>query len=223
VIRRAGYFFAVVFAFAVAAFWKTYVVDPGQHGEPWTHVHAALMVLWFAVLVAQPFLIKREYRALHRALGRVSYVLVPALAASILLLMHARLQGGPVGEGARFYFLPFGMVILLVVPWALAVKHRRELALHARYMICTAFAVFDPVLGRVLYFYGPKLPSPGYASLIAYLAIAAILVALIVRERGRYAPYPVMLALTTLVFGLFATFARTGMWRDVVAGFRAIG
>lgn len=222
--RRAGYWFVALFALAVAAFWKSYVVQPASFAEPYTHIHAALMVAWFGILIAQPFLIRRERRSTHRLLGRISYVLVPALALSILLVMHARIRAlGPLGADARFFWLPFGMTILLVVPWALAVKHRREVGLHARYMICTAFAVFDPIIGRVLYFAGVELPSPDYGPLVSYLAIAAFLVALIVRDRAGRRVYLFMLALTTLVFAGFATFARGETWRIIVDWFGAIG
>ena len=219
-IRTAGYYFIALFALSLAAFMKTYFVRPSQFREPYTHLHAALMIAWFGILIAQPFLIRREYRAAHRLLGRISYVLVPVLASSILLLAHARISAlGSLGADARFFFLPFGMTILLVVPWALGVRHRHDVGLHARYMICTAFAVFDPVLGRLLYFYGPALPTPDTASLIAYLAAAAVLVALMLRDRRGRRVYAFMLVLVTLVFGGFATVARSDAWHDAVAWF----
>jgi hypothetical protein len=218
VFRRAGYAFIVVFALALLAFWKSYVTRPSSFGDPYTHVHAALMVAWFAILIAQPFLIRREHRAAHRLLGRISFALVPLLAASILLLAHARIRAiGPLGADARFFFLPFGMTVLLVVPWALAVKHRRTVALHARYMICTVFAVVDPVLGRILYFYFPPLPSQDHATLASYLVTAGLLAALYTRERSpRPRPFAVMLVLATVIYGVFATFARTDTWRVFV-------
>ena len=219
--RRAGYYFIALFALSVAAFAKSYGASPSSFNA-YTHVHAALMVAWFGILIAQPFLIRREYRAAHRLLGRISYALVPLLAVSVLLLAHVRITAiGPLGADARFFFLPFGMTIVLVVPWALGVWHRRDVGLHARYMICTAFAVFDPVIGRLLYFYGPKLPTPDTASLIAYLCAAAVLVTLVLRDpRGRRV-YLFMLVLVTLVFGGFATIARTQTWHDIVEWYGA--
>jgi hypothetical protein len=83
-------------------------------------------------------------------------------------------------------------------------------------MICTVFAVFDPIIGRLLYFYFPPLPTPQTATLVSYLVTASVLVTLIVRERqqrvGRHV-FPFMLGLATLVYALFATFARSETWK----------
>jgi hypothetical protein len=103
--------------------------------------------------------------------------------------------------------------------------HRKTVALHARYMMCTALGLVDPVVGRVLYFYGPALPDDHYAQLISYLVSAGALVALIVRERhqraGRVA-FPVMLAVTTIVYGLYFSLAHTELWVDFAWWFRGL-
>jgi hypothetical protein len=87
VFRYAGYYFAGVLALAVLAFAKSYVVQPTSFGEPYTHVHAALMVAWFGILIAQPFLIRRERRAAHRLLGRISFVLVARVPRDALAVL----------------------------------------------------------------------------------------------------------------------------------------
>jgi len=223
--RASGYYFLGLFALALLAFWKSYVTHPTSF-DPYTHAHAVLMVGWFAILIAQPFLIRRERRATHRVLGRISFVLVPCLAASILLLTHVRVRAAPsLPADARFFFLPFGMTILLVVPWLLAIKHRHVVALHARYMICTAFAVIDPIVGRISYFYFPPLPAPDYAPLVSYTLSAGVLIALIIREReqrvGR-GVFPFVLVLATVVYAGFFTLAKTDAWLAFIRWFGSL-
>lgn len=225
--RAAGYYFVGLLALVILAFWKTYVVRPTAF-DIYTHVHAALMVGWFALLIAQPFLARGPRRPLHRALGRLSYGLVPLLIVSILLLAHARTRAVPsdaLPAVAKFFFLPFGMSILFAVPWGLAIVHRREVGLHARYMIATGLAVLDPICGRIVAFYFPPLPDPTLPTLVSYLVTVVILVTLIVRERAQRAgrqAFPRILVLATIVYASFFTFARTGPWLAFIRWFREL-
>ena len=225
--RTSGYCFLGLFALSLLAFWKTYVTHPTSF-DPYTHVHAVLMVGWFAILIAQPFLIRRERRATHRVLGRISFALVPLLVVSIILLTHARVTAVPAADlaaEANFFYLAFGMSVLLLVPWLLGIKHRHTVALHARYMIATSLAVLDPVLGRILAFYFPRLPSRDVYTLISYLVTAAILAVLIVREReqrvGR-GVFPFVLVLATLVYAGFFTLGRTDAWLAFIRWFGSL-
>jgi uncharacterized membrane protein len=55
------------------------------------HLHGFLMLAWMALLIVQGGLIRGGNRALHRALGRVSHVLVPLIVISTLWVLHLRL------------------------------------------------------------------------------------------------------------------------------------
>ncbi len=222
--RNAGYYFIALFALVLIAFAKTYGTSPTSF-DPYTHVHAVLMVGWFGILIAQPFLIRREHRATHRLLGRISYVLVPLLAISILLLTHARIStvaAAALAGEAHFFYLPFGMTIAFLAAWLLGVRHRHTVALHARYMIATSLATIDPVLGRILAFYFPPLPYRDLYTLLSYAVTGGVLVLLIVRERrqrvGR-AAFPIMLLVFTLVYAGFFTLAKTDAWLAFIRWF----
>ena len=226
--RNSGYFFIGLLGLTLLAFWNTYVaIFPGSF-DPYTHIHAALMLAWFALLIAQPFLIRGDYRRIHRALGKLSYGLVPAIAIATALLAHQRITSVPdeaLDETAKFFFLPPGMMALFVFAYALAIIHRKTAALHARYMMCTFLAAVDPVVGRLVGIYGPPLPDDRYAQLVSYLVCVAALGALIIRERhqraGR-AAFPTMLVATTIVFGLFFTWAHTASWVDLTRWYRGL-
>ncbi len=59
------------------------------------------MLAWFGMLITQPFLIRAGRRTQHRALGKVSYVLVPLIALATISLAPPGCKssgGGPTGR-----------------------------------------------------------------------------------------------------------------------------
>jgi hypothetical protein len=52
------------------------------------HIHFTLMVLWIAMLITQPFLIKYKKLTIHRTLGKISYVLVPLVLISAFFMIR---------------------------------------------------------------------------------------------------------------------------------------
>src|SRR5690606_29901690 len=63
------------------------------------HIHGAIMLLWMAFLIVQPWLISRKEYRVHKAIGRFSLVLAPLLMLSIFLVSkttyHINLQALP--------------------------------------------------------------------------------------------------------------------------------
>jgi hypothetical protein len=127
-----------------------------------------LMTLWIFMLITQPFLIKYHKRALHRLIGRISYVLVPVLLIFAFLAMrleyyrhldeiHQQVTKGlkiytdaevlqqaaksPIGI---FYFTWFALF------YTLAIVNRRTSSLHARYMLATSLTLLGPTVDRIL-------------------------------------------------------------------------
>lgn len=213
--RHAGYVGLLLLAAAGLAFWPRYLSRlPAADG--YTHAHALLMTAWCGLLVAQPFLVRARRLDWHRALGRLSYALVPALAIVALLLTHARLRAVPAGDlraEALNFYLPLSMTALFVFAYVLAVVFRRQAALHARFMMCTPLSAVDPVLGRILGFYLPPL-DVSY-QLLTFGLVDLILLALIVGERrqarGRWA-FPLMLGVSLLAHTLFFVYAPGDAW-----------
>ena len=202
---------------AVFGFWKPYFGRfPGA--DPLTHVHVGLMLAWFALLLLQPLLVLRGRRDLHRTLGKAGYVLVPAIVATAVLMGRQKIATAPpdaFGFAAMVLFLGLGTSALFTVLWGLAMRHRRDPALHARYMVATALTLLDPALARVMIFWA-RPPGVQDLQMVSYGAISAILIALIVLERkaprGRGA-FPVVLALFVLMYVLCRTFAFSPAWQ----------
>lgn len=175
------------------------------------------------MLVAQPLAIRNRQLGWHRALGRASYAVAPLVVASMVLLAHSKMPGVPPAELPGFY-VPLSLAGLFALSYALAIVNRRTTALHARFMVCTALTLIDPVGVRLLYW---AYPTPGFRyQWITFLLTDLVFLALIWRERhtraGR-AVFPAMLvifAIAQLVFLL--NLYELAPWQSFIRWFAAL-
>ena len=175
--KIASIILAVSAPLVVVAFWPLYFSRPFAAIDLYTHFHALTGSLWFVLLIAQPLSIHYRRLALHRALGRCSYVLAPLFVLAGVLLSHHRLASMSdetfAAEGYSHY-LPFYASVVFAAAYALGLRYRRVPKAHGRFMLLTAMPLVDPVIGRVLFFYFPPLPSPWlYQAVTFTLATAA--------------------------------------------------
>jgi hypothetical protein len=219
---------AVSAPLVVVAFWPLYFSRPFAAIDPYTHFHALTGSLWFILLIAQPLSIHYRRMALHRALGRCSYVLAPLFVLAGVLLSHHRLASmSDVTFAAEGYshYLPFYASVVFAAAYALGLLYRRVPKAHGRFMLLTVIPLVDPVIGRVLFFYFPPLPSPSLYQAVTF-ALATALAGLLVfsyraQPGARRALVTYFSLLVTLEVGWF-TFALTGPWLNVVAWFRSL-
>lgn len=200
-LARSGPWFAGMLLLALVAFWPTYLSRLGV-SSGYTHVHAILATMWLSMLIAQPVLVRRRNLDRHRALGRFSYALAPAIVISVVLLAHSRitgLEGEAFGIQSYVLWLQVSLVGLFALSYGLAVATRRTMALHARFMICTGLTLIDPIVIRVM-FWADATPTWNYQWLTFGLT-DLVLVTLIWLERdaprGRWV-FPTMLVVFVL-------------------------
>ncbi|MGZ8348782.1 MAG: hypothetical protein ACXWU2_02035 [Allosphingosinicella sp.] len=228
IFPRAGYWFLALLALALIAFWPSYFSLLPFGPDRYAHFHAVAVVAWLLLLIAQPFLISRGRRRLHRGLGRISFGLVPLIVLTATLLAHARfaaLDESRFREEGHSLYLPAIAVVLFLVCYALAMWHRRDMLLHARYMVATALPLIDPIVARLLGFYTPVPFGPMLYPFIGYAITDLVLAVLIWRDRGR--PRARRAFLTLLPVFLLAhagwfTLAQTGPWFAFAAWFRSL-
>ncbi|MBU8975252.1 MULTISPECIES: hypothetical protein [unclassified Lysobacter] len=207
-------------ALAVAGFWPSYVRRIGE-ADAVTHLHAALMMSWFAMLFVQPWLVRTRRLALHRQVGKFSYALVPAIVLTCLWLSRIRMAAAtPQSFGFQTFilYLAIGAATILLLSWALAIYHRRDTALHARYMVGTTLTLLDPALARLL---ATTMPGLGPAiPLISFGLLFLILGVLIWRDRGRHgqSAFIVLTVLFAIHFALMQVLPRTTAWQDFARG-----
>jgi len=200
-LARSWKYFAGFLLLALLAFWPTYLSQP-RASSPYTHFHAATAAAWMLLLVAQSWAIGARRVGQHKAFGKASYALAPLVLVSMLLLAHSRIQGLP-GEAyaiqTYILYLQVSLAVLFGLSYGLAIWNRRSVALHSRFMICTALTLVDPVVIRLVFWLDPT-PEWNYQWLTFGLTYL-VLVILIWLERGNRAGravFPAMLAVFIL-------------------------
>ncbi len=203
--KHIGLLFWTVLLVVALGFWKTYFgLFPGFVGVPisW-HFHAAMLLLWFAMLIAQPVLIRARRFAMHRLLGRLSFGLVPLVVLSMLVVTRGQFVrfAGVVSarQNLADLFIPLTQTLLFAAFYGLAMAHRRQPKVHLRYVVASSLVFLSPALGRL-----PALWSGASFStdsiIVSFLVPDVVLLALIGFDlRGgqdkHSRPYVVSLAL----------------------------
>ena len=143
-------------AITLVAFWPGYFSKLGG-AKYHIHVHAIGAVLWTMLVAAQSWSIAAGQRGLHRTAGLASFVLFPLFLVGGMLSYQAEavpLVATP-GSPDNIYIGPFGFFDGLAnIGFAVLVhgglKYRRNVQLHARYMVATLLFLVCPLLFRVL-------------------------------------------------------------------------
>jgi hypothetical protein len=179
--RASPFFFAALLLAAIPAFWPSYLFPKKYEADWHVHLHGIAMFLWMLLLIVQATLATRGGLAAHRALGKTSFVLVPVVVASTLLLAHYRMRSGINPELLYFFYVQVALLVQFLGAWFFAIANRRMSQVHMRFMVCTALALVDPILARLLYIHLGI--EPPLMQLITYGVIDLVLVALIVQDR----------------------------------------
>jgi hypothetical protein len=164
--HSAGYAFIALVVLVVAGFWRSYFSTLGT-APTWFHIHGVLMMTWLALLVIQPFLVKKQRLEWHRRLGRISYLVFPLLVVSVLVMLHRGLKRFP-DNGFTDIISVIRDVVVLVTAYSIAIIYRKDFAIHARAMTMTGVACIEPALGRLV---GTNIVALVVLSLIGLLVI----------------------------------------------------
>ncbi|HEY8051255.1 MAG TPA: hypothetical protein VIE42_00425 [Steroidobacteraceae bacterium] len=191
--RNVGCFLLVLVPIFVAGFWIPYLSEIPKFESsitPAVHVHAVLLFSWIGLLVVQPFAIRYQAFALHRLLGKASFILmsmiVPFALAMIWKEYHEKISAGTTMATARnAELISAAQLAVIVGVYVLAIIRilRRDVAAHMRYMICIALFLLPPGLARTLgYWFGVGQTT---AQTVCLAAIDLCLAALILFDRRR--------------------------------------
>lgn len=192
--KYLGYFLLLLIPLIFGGFYKTYFQPfPNftKNIDAYIHIHAIIAATWVAILIVQPFLIVQKKVALHRTVGKLSYVVFPLLIISFIPRIIKTYNAGDFA----YLFFPLGDGSLLILFYALAIYYKRKTAKHMRYMIASALVLLGPTVGRI----GPTLL--GWSELLTqnvqYGIIYFILISLILYDRKnkrKFQPYLVAIA-----------------------------
>jgi len=229
--RHAWLFIVALLAATVFAFWRSYfgVLPTSPVGF---HIHGVTATLWMLLLLAQSWTPHHGQLAVHRLLGRMTFVAAPLFGAGAMGVMHSMAAGTAGGNpfyalwGAKLAVLDalaFGAVLYAI---AMALRHRRTVRLHAGYMLSSALPLLSPVLGRVfnqtvpgLIVHGPQdFPVFGGGVQLANLVAGLIALWLWRRDPRHGRPWAIALGVVVVQIAAFQVVAADGAWRAAFEG-----
>jgi hypothetical protein len=188
-------------ALIVAGFYPSYFAALQEHGAV-NHFHALSATAWVLLLMAQAVLAARRRFAWHRPLGQASYAIAPLVAVSGLMVLQVAFgRDDPFHQtfGKALVWESGTALLGFVAAYALAIRHRRNVQLHARWMLATVIFVMPSALARLLGNWVFPEGWPFRANIYGAYGLCQFLVgALIVQDLRRsrpLLPFPVVLLL----------------------------
>lgn len=228
--RRAHWYLLGLFLLAILAFWPAYLSKFTTSSYEF-HAHGITASLWMLLLAAQSWTAGRADRSIHRKLGLVSLVLFPMFLAGgvgIFLGMAQRF----VGDASPFYglfaprlaWLDFVAVGGMAYFFFQALRLRRKVHPHSRYMLATVFFLIPPIIGRLMPILPPITPAGphelwklGIGFQLANALTAALAFWLAVRSGKHGRPFHEAAAFTLVGALLFQFVGGTAIWRSTFA------
>jgi hypothetical protein len=228
--RYAHWYVLALFPLAAFAFWPSYVSQFRTAGAE-MHAHGITASLWMALLAFQSWTIHHGKRQAHRAAGMLSLALFPLFLAggvAIFLGMAKRfaVEASPfhVMYAPRLAWLDVASVIGIAAFYFLALKHRRKVHVHSRYLLATALFLIPPILSRLspilppLAMDGPSdLYKLGYGVMLSCAITVGIALVLAMRPMKHGRPFIAAAGLVGISMILFESVGRWPAWQALFA------
>ncbi|MFC0590186.1 hypothetical protein ACFFF7_12235 [Novosphingobium aquiterrae] len=154
--RHAHYYVGLVLLVILAGFWASYW-SPIATVPTAFHFHAVSAVAWLTLLIVQSVSIHRRANALHKQLGLASLALFPFLILGLVMIMDVAAQRFAARESPFVLHnspsFGIGTAIAIAAYLTLfyqALKTRRNVRLHAGYMLATPLILFESPFSRVI-------------------------------------------------------------------------
>lgn len=156
------YVFIVFLLFAVSAiiaFWPSYYSRLNEAMSTVIHLHGIGMSLWLLILIVQAVLARFKQFKIHKYVGWLSYLVLPFIVVSTLVLLHQLLNGvNRLSESTMsFMALVILSLFVFVTTYLLAIYHKKTSLVHARYMVATIFPLVTPISDRIVSRHYPSM------------------------------------------------------------------
>lgn len=220
--KHAHWYFLLVMGITALAFFPSYFQRLSKTDAS-HHFHGITATLWLLMLVVQPFLHRNGWMNGHRWLGKFSLVLAPLVVIGAYTMIGSMMiakDSYPHIIPYQLAFIDFFTLLLFVYFYSLAIFYRRNLQLHARYMVCTVLGPLIPTLTRVLFII-PAVNSFSKSLNLSYIIVELILLILIwddKRQGSFHKPYVIAMVLF-VVQHVLMNFAPSWLWwRNLLDG-----
>jgi hypothetical protein len=169
----------IVAGFGPTFYFRAWSATPSLTGLLWAH--GLLMSAWLALFLAQAGLVASGRIGVHRRLGAISAVLVPALVVvGVLTVQAAGRRGVSPAPGVTplmFMAVPLVSILLFAVLVALALRYRRRRPdAHKRLMLLATLSILTPGIARIPFAPLHDRGLPAFFALNLLLVLACIAV-----------------------------------------------
>jgi hypothetical protein len=217
--RNLGFVLIVLLPIFIAGFWIPYFSGIPNFDASITaavHIHAVLLFCFLALLIVQPLAIRYKAFSAHRALGKLSNILIPFIlifsAAMVWKEYREHLISGATAELARnSEFLSAAQLILFGTLYGLSIAsiRRRDVATHMRCMICIALVLLPAGLARTMgYWFHIRQSSSQTVCLILIDALLLGLIVFDMRRRSAARSYTLVLFAYVVIEAVWITLGR---------------
>jgi hypothetical protein len=219
--KFAYLYVAILFIITIIGFWPSYfsIIDDAPFAF---HVHAFTATAWVVLVGSQSWSIHHQARDLHRKVGKLSLLLFPLLIASLVMITNVSaarfLKGDIPYVGPALGYVMLTAISAYLVLFILALRYRRNVYIHAGYMLATPFMLWEANFGRVL----PQLtPSMQVLDSIVYSDIMAAAFAVFLFLRDRRRGYPFLVVAIFLIAQLAGIYllTETQWFRDMFTSY----
>ena len=201
--KYGHYLVGFVLLVTLSGFWASYFTIVGQVPIAF-HVHAFTATSWLVLLLVQSIAIHRRMNAFHKLMGQASFVMFPLLIVGFVMIINVS-AARFLAQSSQFILVlgpafGIGMVVAIaayLTLFYLAMRERRNVRLHAGYMLATPMILFESPFSRLIEQAFPwmnVIGSEGPRAVLDVIAIsdilvAALAVALYLRDRTHGAPW----------------------------------
>lgn len=223
---NAYLYFILAAAVTIFAFFPSYF-NRLTRTDNAHHFHGITATLWLVLLIIQPFLYKTGNLKWHRMIGKISFVLVPLIIISALNMVQIMLinkASYPPNLPDTLAFIDFATLIQFLLFYLLAIYKRKEIQLHARYMVCTVLGPLIPALTRLLFRF-PGIDNFNKSLNISYIIIEIVLILLLLDDKrsGKIRlPYLLAIILFIVQHLLMNFVAEWEWWTKIMEAFAVL-
>ena len=154
--KYGHYYVGFVLAVILGGFWASYFRIIG--GVPLAfHVHAFSATSWLLLLILQSIAIHQRHNAFHKLAGLASFGLFPILIAGFVMIINVSAARYAAQENPFIMLLGpsfgIGMIIAIAAYLTLfynALRYRKNIRLHAGYMLATPLILFESPFSRLM-------------------------------------------------------------------------
>jgi hypothetical protein len=238
--RQAHYYVGFVLLVILTGFWASYFAPLRSPMPLAFHVHALTASTWLLLLIVQSVIIQRRQNALHKVMGKASFALFPLLILGFAMIINVSADRYAARESEFIAYagpsFGIGMGVAIAAYLTLfyqSLKHRRNVRLHAGYLLATPMILFESPFSRAMSQYFPWMNFIGSEGprelfdtiVVSNLLVSAFALALYLRDRKHGAPWLVAIAFMTvesavmwfapnwpIMADLFTAYARVPHW-----------